>query len=105
MTFAPTVISSRFEVMIVQKSPERPVYSEHSLTRWRSPLRPIAVPLLASVRRRSTRMAGVYVAGPPRFERGSPGPKPGVLPLDEGPPPRGAAGRWPGGPRAHRLWR
>src|SRR5688572_9134825 len=39
MTFAPTSISSRLEDMIVQKSPAPPLYSEHSLVTWRSPLR------------------------------------------------------------------
>src|SRR5438093_8801217 len=55
MTFAPAWISSTFEDVIVQKSPAWPLYSEHSLVSWRSPLRAMAAPLLASFRRRSTR--------------------------------------------------
>src|SRR6266508_343373 len=55
MTFAPAWISSIFEDVIVQKSPARPLYSEHSLVTSRSPLRAMPATLLATFRRRSTR--------------------------------------------------
>ncbi len=34
----PTVIAFRFDMVIVQKEPARPVYTEHSFVRWRAPL-------------------------------------------------------------------
>ena len=55
MTFEPTSISGRFEDVIVQKSPARPQYSEHSFVTWSAPLRgkdadaPAATPDTASL--------------------------------------------------------
>jgi hypothetical protein len=39
MTLEPTSICLRFEDVIVQKEPGRPLYSEHSLVTWSTPLR------------------------------------------------------------------
>jgi len=41
-------ISSRFEDVIVQKSPARPLYSEHSFVTWSSPFRGMAALLLTT---------------------------------------------------------
>src|SRR5438552_18691065 len=44
MTFEQTSISSRLDDVLVQKSPARPLYAEHSLVTWRSPLRAMLPP-------------------------------------------------------------